>query len=193
MTEIRQPGPDDASGVYEVCFETSDPEPGANRELVGHIYAGPYVTRHPDLARVVVDDLGVSGYVLGCPDSRAFEAWCEAEWYPALRAQYPVGSGGPADAEMIALIHTPPTAPEEVIAAYPAHLHIDLLPRTQGHGYGRTLIEWLCGELASRGIPGVHLGVGSDNPNAIAFYEHLGFTTSFDDGDTRWMVRSLER
>lgn len=191
MSEIRQPTLSDVPGAYRVCFETADPLPGQNPDLVGHIYAGPYLQHHPDLARVVVDDLGVSGYVLGCPDTRAFERWAEAEWWAPLRAQYPVGSGSIVDAEMIGMLHAAPTSPEQVVTAYPAHLHIDLLPRTQGQGLGRTLIEWLCAELADRGIPGVHLGVGSDNGNAIAFYEHLGFTTAFDDGDTRWMVREL--
>lgn len=191
MSEIRQPLLSDVPGAYRVCFETADPQPGQNPDIVGHIYAGPYLQRHPDLARVVVDSLGVSGYVLGCPDSRAFEAWAEREWWPALRAQYPLASAPAVDAEMIGMLHAAPVSPEQLVAAYPAHLHIDLLPRTQGHGYGRTLIEWVCGELAARGIPGVHLGVGSDNTNAIAFYEHLGFATAFDDGDTRWMVRAL--
>jgi len=33
--------------------------------------------------------------------------------------------------------------------------------------------------------------VESANENAIAFYEHLGFETLEDDGDTRWMAKPL--
>lgn len=189
MTEIRQPGLPDLPGVYRVCFETSGSEPTANPDLVGHVYAGPYVARHPEFARVVADDLGISGYVLGCPDTRALEAWTAANWWPALREQYPVGGGLPVDAEMIGELHSPPVVPGEIVEQYPAHLHIDLLQRTQGHGYGRTLIEWVCGELAAAGAPGVHLGVGADNANAIAFYEHLGFETLRVDPGVRWMGR----
>jgi ribosomal protein S18 acetylase RimI-like enzyme len=191
MSDIRQPTLPDTAGVYRVCFETADADPTMNPDLLGHVYAGPYLAQHPDLARVVADDHGISGYVLGCADTRAFEAWAEESWWPALREQYPLGGGDAVDAEMIGLLHAPPRSPDEVVEQFPAHLHIDLLPRTQGHGYGRTLIEWLCAELAARGIRGVHLGVGSDNPNAIAFYEHLGFVTALDDGDTRWMTRKL--
>ncbi len=191
MTELRIPGLADVPGVYRVCFETAGMDAAANPDLVGHVYAGPYVARHPDLSQVVVDDHGVAGYVFGCPDTLAFEAWCDENWWPSLRRQYPVGSGNTVDAEMIGLLHTPPTTPPAVLDEHPAHLHIDLLPRTQGHGYGRVLIEWLCGELAERGVPGVHLGVGSTNSNAIAFYEHLGFVTLEDDGDTRFMARRL--
>ena len=191
MSEIRQPQVIDIPGLYAVCHETSGAAPGTNPDLVGHIYAGPYVQRHPEFARVVVDEFGVSGYVFGCPDTRAFETWAEQNWWPVLRQQYPVGAGKPQDAEMIGLLHAPPISPQQVVADYPAHLHIDLLDRTRGSGFGRTLIDWLCESLAAQGVPGVHLGVGSDNQNAIEFYGHLGFTTLDDDGDTRWMAKSL--
>jgi ribosomal protein S18 acetylase RimI-like enzyme len=78
-----------------------------------------------------------------------------------------------------------------VVAAHPAHLHIDLLPSAQGRGLGRELIEWLCEELAGRDIPGVHLGVSADNTGAIVFYERLGFETLLVEADTVWMGRLL--
>ncbi|MBE2212416.1 MAG: GNAT family N-acetyltransferase, partial [Opitutaceae bacterium] len=59
--------------------------------------------------------------------------------------------------------------------AYPAHLHIDLLPVLQGRGVGRRLMDAFLGALRVRGVPGVHLGVSTANPGAIAFYERLGF------------------
>jgi len=185
MTQIRQPGFADIPGVYRVCFDTSNEPSDANPDLVGHVYSGPYVLHHPEFARVIADDTGIAGYVLGCPDTRAFEAWAEAKWWPALREQYPASVAGASP------LHSPPRSPDAVVEAFPAHLHIDLLPRTQGHGYGRVLIEWLCAELAGRGIPGVHLGVGCDNTKAIAFYRHLGFATVLDDGETIWMARTL--
>ena len=61
------------------------------------------------------------------------------------------------------------------MAAYPAHLHIDLEARARGRGLGRVLIEGLLTDLRARGVPGVHLGVDVANANAIAFYRHLGF------------------
>lgn len=191
MFELRSPRPEDTAGVYAVCFETSSPAPGADPLLVGHIFAGPYLAKHPDLARVVVDELGVAGYILGCPDSRAFERWCAEHWFPALQREYPLSEASPADADFAAHLHHPPRAPDDLVADFAAHLHIDLLPRTQGSGFGRTLIEWLCEQLAGRGIPGVHLGVSADNANAIAFYTHLGFATHAVDAQTTWMTRAL--
>src|SRR5690606_41176632 len=57
---------------------------------------------------------------------------------------------------------------------HPAHLHIDLLPETQGHGLGRRLIATLFAELTRRGVPGLHLGMDPNNTGAAAFYERLG-------------------
>lgn len=191
MTQLRAAALRDLAGVYRVCHETGDPAADQNPDLLGHVYAGPYVVGQAALARVVADELGIAGYLFGCDDTRAFEAWCEQHWWPPLREQYPVEGASKADAEMIGLLHHPPRSPESVVAAFPAHLHIDFLPRARGGGHGRALIEWLCAELVGRGVPGVHLGVGSDNANAIAFYEHLGFTTAEGDDDTTWMTRRL--
>ncbi len=47
-------------------------------------------------------------------------------------------------------------------AEYPAHLHIDLLPETQGQGLGRGLMETLFAELTRRGVRGLHLGIDPD-------------------------------
>src|SRR5699024_8418500 len=60
-------------------------------------------------------------------------------------------------------------------AEYPAHLHIDLLPETQGAGLGRRLIETLVDELTTREVPGLHLGVDPRNTSAASFYDRLGF------------------
>jgi GNAT superfamily N-acetyltransferase len=69
------------------------------------------------------------------------------------------------------------------IDEFPAHLHIDLLPELQGQGVGRRLIRALLGELAERGVPGVHLGVSPRNTGARAFYSRLGFRPlPSDDG-----------
>ncbi|WP_396657334.1 GNAT family N-acetyltransferase [Microbacterium sp.] len=196
MHEIRDAQAFDLPGVYRVCLLADDPGwPGGNArrnpDLVGHVYAGAYVVGPGTLARVVVDEEGVAGYVLAAIDTAAFELWREAEWWPVLRRQYPIGAGAAEDRWLIERIHAPEKPPHELLGQHPAHLHIDLLPRVRGTGVGGRLMRWLLAELARRGAPGVHLGVGSDNANAIAFYEHLGFTTVADDGDTRWMVRAL--
>ena len=180
----------DVPGVYRVCHQTG--RRTFNPDLLGHMYAGPYLANQGELAWVVVDSEGVAGYILGCRDTRQFERWCEQSWWPALREQYPLDPADP-DADLVRLLHQPPQSPGALVTDYPAHLHIDLLPRTQGHGYGRKLIDQLSDALQRDGAPGVHLGVGADNTNAIEFYRHLGFVSepNASTSTTLWMTRAL--
>jgi ribosomal protein S18 acetylase RimI-like enzyme len=189
VSTIRRPNLSDLPGIYRVCRETGPAS--VNPDLLGHLYAGPYVVNQPELSRVVAGETGIEGYVLACSDTREFEEWCEAHWWPQLRAQYPVDGGHPLDKWMTRLLHEPPHSPDVVVAAHPVHLHIDLLPSAQGRGLGRELIEWLCEELARRNVAGVHLGMSADNAGAIAFYERLGFETLLVEADTVWMGRLL--
>ena len=61
------------------------------------------------------------------------------------------------------------------VEAFPAHLHIDLLPEAQGSGYGRGLMRQLGLAAVAAGVPGIHLGMARDNLPALAFYRRLGF------------------
>jgi ribosomal protein S18 acetylase RimI-like enzyme len=135
----------------------------------------------PSLAFVLADGTGPAGYVLGALDTREYEERAEREWWPALRQRYPDPGPGSRprwmpDQRCAHAIHHPPRGAADLLAAYPSHLHIDLLPRGQGNGHGRRLIETLCDALRQRGSTGVHLGVGRRNQRAIGFYRHVGFT-----------------
>jgi ribosomal protein S18 acetylase RimI-like enzyme len=180
VATIRAATLQDLPGTYRVALLTGDAGRDAsglfrNPELLGHLYVGPYVVGRPDLASVIADEDGVAGYGLAAADTRAFEAWMAARWWPALRDQYPPRSDGSPDAELVALIHEPELPTDEVLADYPSHLHIDLLERVRGQGNGRLLIERMLAQLREHGSRGVHLGVAANNANAIAFYRHLGF------------------
>jgi ribosomal protein S18 acetylase RimI-like enzyme len=75
---------------------------------------------------------------------------------------------------LLELIQTGYKSPENT-ALYPAHLHIDLLPRAQGHGMGRKIMMVFLERLRELAVSGVHLGVSKKNLNATQFYQHLGF------------------
>lgn len=179
---LRRYAPRDRAAVYDICIRTGhDGEDArdvyARAELVPEIWAGPYLALMPDLAWVAVDDADEPvGYVLGVADTVAFAAACEDRWWPAARARNPVpAQGAPAsDASLYRALHDPPGPLPGLVAAYPAHLHVDLLPRAQGTGTGRALLETLFAELRRRRVPGLHLGASDTNTRAIAFYEHLG-------------------
>lgn len=180
LRQFRSARPCDAPGAYRVCLLTGDAGEDAsdrydNPDLLGHTYVGPYLTADADLNLVVVDAEGVCGYLLATADTTRFERWRAAEWLPALQAQYPIGSGSARDAELTGLLHHPPSSPPELVADHPAHLHIDLLPRAQGQGWGRRLMDHVAAALRARGVPGVHLGVSPDNARARGFYARLGY------------------
>lgn len=164
-------------------------------DVQGDVYVGPYVVLEPDLAFVLADDHGPAGFALGAADSRRFEARLEQEWWPPLRHKYQDAAKTmallPDDERLLGLIHAPHTAPDAILADYPSHLHIDILPRQQGKGNGRRLIETLFDALAATGSPGVHLFVGARNAPAIAFYRRLGMTEFSRDANTLGMCRRL--
>lgn len=181
--KIRKYRPGEERVLYDICLLTGDSGVDASGlyqdpALLGEVYVGPYLRFAPDHALVGVDEHGVAGYVLGVPDTVAFEEECERAWWPPLRARYPLDSFPPQgdDARIVRLIHNPPVTSPDVVERYPAHLHIDLLPRLQGRGDGRRLLTALLDGLAAAGAPGVHLGVGTANQRAIGFYRRMGFT-----------------
>ena len=184
--DIRPAALHDLPGAYRVCLLTGDSGRDAtgqyrNADLLGHVYVGPYIVGRPGTELVLADADGIAGYLLAADDTRAFEAWAEAEWWPPLRERYPHRDDDSPEATLVRLIHQPVRAPEQAVRDYPAHLHIDLLERARGQGLGRQLIEGLLDDLRARGVRGVHLDVAAANQNAIGFYGHLGFAVINED------------
>ena len=180
MFRIEPAGLADMAGVYRVCALTDDiGDDGTalydDPDLPGHVWAGAYLAQGGGTCLVAVDEAGVAGYMLATDDTVAFDAWAAEHWWPPLRERYPLLAGDTPSARLIRIMHEPPRRTPEIVAAYPAHFHIDLLTRTRGEGIGRTLMERLFTDLRERDIPGVHMGLSARNTNAIGFYEHLGF------------------
>lgn len=182
--EIRPYRPADLDDLYRICLLTGDSGADASAiyrdpRLLGHVHAAPYGVLSPETAFVVEDQQGVAGYILGALDTRAFEARLEAEWWPALRPRYLDPSGTShrdwtADQRYAYLIHHPFPAPRRVVEPFASHLHIDLLPRLQGQGLGRRLMDLWLRMADGRGSRGVHLGVSIANARAIRFYLSYG-------------------
>ena len=145
-------------------------------DLMPDVYTGPYVTLEPGLAFVLDEDGRAVGYVLGAADNAAFAAAFREQWLPRVAARRPVVADPVTREELLidTLLH-PERLVRPELAAYPAHLHIDLLPRAQGQGWGRRLIRRELAELRSRGVDAVHLGYAPENDRAAAFYRRLGF------------------
>lgn len=183
MSRIRPYRPSDRAALYEICTRTADAGADAtgilsDDALWGDLFAVPYAKRHPDLAWVVeADDARTIGYIVATDDTEAFATWFRDEWWPGLQERYP-RADTPTSREDRMIEHGYTQAPGRNAhsAEYPAHLHIDLLPETQGQGLGRQLIQTLFDELTRRGVRGLHLGMDPANTGAAAFYERLGMT-----------------
>jgi ribosomal protein S18 acetylase RimI-like enzyme len=190
---LRGYRPADLDALYDICLRTGAAGEDAtalvaDRRLLGELFVAPYARLEPEHALVLDDGSGPQGYVVGALDTRAFEARLEAEWWPPLLERYPGPTGeGVLDDLFIGLIGHLPTAAVDVVARFPSHLHIDLLPPFQAGGWGRQMLEALFAALRSDGSTGVHLGVSEANERAIGFYEHLGFEQVHADGITRTM------
>jgi ribosomal protein S18 acetylase RimI-like enzyme len=182
---IRAVRPDDEAEMLHVCLKTGDYGRDGedvfreDPDALARIFVGPYLAFEPELGLVLEDDEGICGYTLGALDSRAFYARYESEWRPALCARFPEPEGDPRHWTRVQHVHHSYHVPDyfcpEPYESHPSHLHIDLLPRAQGKGHGRRLIETLFDRLRVRGSPGVHLGVSVLNLRAQGFYRHLGF------------------
>ena len=118
--------------------------------------------RHPDLAFVVeTDDGRVVGYIVGTPDTAAFEDWFHDEWWPERGEPWPQPDVEASRQDGILIYaYSRRGGAEPYGAEYPAHLHIDLLPEAQGQSWGRRLIETLVAALRERGVSGLHLVAG---------------------------------
>jgi len=179
---IRPYRPADRDALYDICLKTGEAGQDATAlyrdpKILGHIYAGPYGVLEPQSCFVLEDKAGVGGYVIGTRDTYAFEKRLERDWWPALRARIadPGEGATDPDARMARLIHHPPRTPRRIAEPYPAHLHIDLLPRFQGVGLGKRMIDTFLAAMAQAGVGAVHLGVGPKNARAVRFYQTYGF------------------
>jgi ribosomal protein S18 acetylase RimI-like enzyme len=158
-------------------------------KLIGHVYAAPYAILSPETAFVAEDDEGVAGYIVGVIDTRAFDDLLERDWWPALRRQYADPSGMPpsswnADQKRSFLIHHPTRTPDAIVETFPAHIHMNLLPRLQGRGVGWDLLNLWLSKARELGADGVHLGASAENFRAIAFWQRCGFRRLIVRGET---------
>ena len=165
---IRRLKPSDLNDLHEISLATGHAGADAahlykDRRLIGHIYAAPYCVFLAEHGFVAEDASGLVGFAVGAHDTRVWEARLEAEWWPDLRRRYPApdlarSESWSAEERRCHMIHAPSAAPSEVVAAFPAHMHLNLLPRCQ-----------------RQGVAALHVGVNRLNENAIGFWRALGF------------------
>ena len=197
---IRRCEPRDVDAAYNVCLRTGEDGEDASYafddpKALGHIFVGPYLQLEPQLAFVLEDPQGVCGYALGALDSKKFYDAYLNQWLPKIRERHPEPTGDPAQWTRTQKLYSDYYHPEifmpEPCNQYPSHLHIDLLPHARGRGLGREMMNVLLAELASKGSPGVHLGMGVANVRAEQFYKKLGFHELVRVGDVLYLGKKM--
>jgi ribosomal protein S18 acetylase RimI-like enzyme len=204
VSEIRPYRPADLGALYDICLKTGDSGKDASHlhkdlKVVGHLYAGPYGVLSPQTALVAEDDEGVGGYIVGALDTVAFEDRLERDWFPTLRQFYAVPDRSRSnnwgfDEQRAWLIHHPQRTPRYLTERWPSHLHINFLPRMQGVGLGKAMVDRWLDLVRGLGSRGVHLGVSAQNERALRFYAVYGFEEFVPDKPMRgvhWFVMGL--
>lgn len=205
--KIRGYRQEDREILYDICLQTGAAGKDAtasfgNPELLGDIYVGPYLRFASQMIFVAEDKEGVAGYIVGVLDSEDWSNRLDQDWWPALRAQYPLDplekvdglNQTAADRDCINAIHNPQQAPPELVARYPAHIHMNLLPRLQGRGVGGIILKRWFDIAVNHGVSSVHIGVSAHNRGGIAFWQKHRFETidtNDKDEGTLWMGRDL--
>ncbi|MGY1453812.1 GNAT family N-acetyltransferase [Streptomyces sp. SS8] len=190
----------DREAVYEVCVRTADAGGDArgiyrDPDLMGDLFAGPYVWLAPSLAFVLDDGGRAVGYAIGTADTAAFAEAFRHQWLPRVAGRYPRARRPVTpDERMTELLYTPERMVLPELADHPAHLHIDILPAYQRAGHGRALMRALLDALRREGAKRVHLGMLTANTGARRFYDRLGFyeLSVPDPGPLTYLGRSTD-
>ena len=179
--KIRPYHPSDLTSLYKICLLTGNSGKDATNllsdpDLIGHFYAAPYALFEPEVCFVITNNNKPCGYIIGTKDSQKFYEKCERDWFPILRERYSIAeeSNKSFNSVIIKRLHEGHKVKDE-LCNYPAHLHINLLPETQGQGLGRKAMNLFIDKLKELNVSALHLEVGKANPGAIKFYEKLGF------------------
>ncbi len=178
---IRPYHTSDLTSLYKICLLTGNSGKDATKllsdpDLMGHLYAAPYALFEPEVCFVITNNNKPCGYIIGTKDSQKFYEKCEKDWFPILRNRYPIAgeSDKSFNSVIIKRLHEGHKVKDE-LSNYPAHLHINLLPETQGQGLGWKIINLFVDKLRELNVSALHLEVGKTNLGAIKFYEKLGF------------------
>ncbi|HEV7158109.1 MAG TPA: GNAT family N-acetyltransferase [Caulobacteraceae bacterium] len=201
MAEIRPYEAADLEDLYRICLATGDSGADASplyadAKLIGELYAAPYGIFSPHTCFTAKDEHGIGGYILGALDTPVFEDLLEHRWWPALRARHADPRTKPreswiADDTLALRIHRPYRTPERISQPFPSHLHIDLLPRLQGCGLGRRMMDVWLAKVRALGSKGAHLGVSLGNVRARRFYAAYGWRELEVGPDALWLGLDL--
>lgn len=161
-----------------------------DRRLFGMMFALNLLELTPSTCLVATSEEQVVGYCLVAPDTYAYRAWQRKVYTPRVMRRI-FGTTlwrWPGDVWRLARCDFARALRKgvDVVAQYPAHLHINVLQDFQRCGVGHALIREALESLRRNGVTGLHLHTTSGNTKALPFYRRLGFKELKSGGSTMW-------
>ncbi|WP_088347657.1 MULTISPECIES: GNAT family N-acetyltransferase [Rhodomicrobium] len=152
------------AGIEAIFFASALTQDFASDEARANfreLWLGRYLRHFPAACFVALDPAGaVAGYLTGAPASNE-PPLLGPDYYDAL--------------------------PAALIAAFPAHVHVNVRGHWRGRGVGAALVEAFRAHCRARGISGLHAVTGADT-RAAAFFSRCGLT---EQAQTTWRGRRL--
>ncbi|APD09810.1 MULTISPECIES: GNAT family N-acetyltransferase [Thermus] len=179
MPKVRRATPQDLPAIARISHQTlllgrEGARVFPSKALWGELFVAPYLRR--GCCSLVAEEGGeVVGYILGaCSDGALLLDLLPR--LPLLLLKLLLGRYGPVLPHLRylfrLLLFRGPKAPKD---RYPAHLHIAVSPKAQGHGVGRALLAAFLECLKDKGVAGVQLSTTRANQAARRLYRSLGF------------------
>jgi hypothetical protein len=203
---VRPYATHDASAVERICRETAAERPFApfvdDPRLAWLFYAKPYVELAPEWAYVAELEGQLVGYLVGTPDTLAYERsltpYLASQW-PALARLHVSGTlrglhrraaGQRALLRLHRQLLLRRTEEHDGIidlAAYPAHCHLQVTAAARDKRVGLMLMLRFHQELKERGVRGQHCAVLEleAKPGYSRMVQALGFKTIRETSFTR--------
>jgi hypothetical protein len=163
LTEIADSGRAlaEAEGIFWESAGTKTFPDEAARAAFHDLWFGRYARHAPnEFLLALSPDLAVQGYLAGAPVSDA-PPLPGPDYYPLF--------------------------PPELIARFPAHIHVNIREGLSGGGIGGDLVRAFAGHCCARGIPGFHAVTASESRSA-AFFERCGLSPR---ATANWRGRDL--
>lgn len=194
MVQIRNYQPKDRDDITNVCWRTG--YMGENSAghfddpyLFGLLFCLYYVDYEPENCFVAVDEESsqVIGYVLSSLNSERQEKQFRKKMIPKIIMRAFLYTIWRHHRTFRVFWHFRKVFREDpglsnketLLAPYPAHLHIDILPQYHKQGIGTKLMKRLEAHFKTQKVKGVHLGTSERNTKAIPFYYKLGFSVIY--------------